>query len=236
MKRALFILTILALLLPLTAFAEGPQEGDYQAVAAETPQQNFFILGEQIEFAFFVIDPFGFPIPDFPVDIRLYRPSTEFGWPLFQAQTPGTGYLIVGESEMRRQSWPAYQATNEFGLYYAKFMLPRDNVWYPCGYPCRWECDFYDPFTDTWERHSPLVVVDLYKSFEDWLFAPLYWPWIAPADTVHPMEAWAFEGGTWYVLGGGVWELEIDGYFWKTSDLEVDYPADWPFICPWMLP
>jgi hypothetical protein len=164
-----------------------------------------------------------------------------YGWP-FQGNAKmdknfvGSGLLTGAGSEWdfdswyqltwdnpdgpRRQSWPKYQSTDSVGFYYAKFMLPRDEVWYPCSYPGKWDCNFYDPWTDTWEFHSPWLRADKYPAsappFASELF-PLYWPykwdslygwtgdlpWTAGYDEAIPYPQWAeipIGSGFWYYL------------------------------------
>jgi hypothetical protein len=248
MKRTLVVLTVLLVLsaLPLSVFADEPAWGT--SAAAPDALARPVLLGDQVTFDIGpVINPItGFPWAGFPIDISLYRPPTLTGWPLFDDPLPGAGWLVVDESRFRRQSWPLSKTTNIWGLYQAKFMLPRENTWYPCGYPCRWDCDFYDGTTDTWDRHGPYLAnftgvpfVPVQTPAEQ-LFAPLYWPNAIfgdpiTLDAVHPLEAWSFEGDTTNALPWQ-WEFQVIGYYWKSSDLEVDYPADWPAICPWMLP
>lgn len=253
MKRTLFVLTVLVVfsMLAGTAFADEAPWGKSTSTT-NAPTANYLLMGDQMVFDFVVLDPALNPLPLFPVDISLYRPSTLAGWPLNQAPSPGSGWLMVDESAFRRQTWPKDKATNEWGIYQAKFMLPRENTWFPCGYPCRWQCDFYDGLTDTWDRHFPYSLIPVLPRSghpDDFLYWPLYWPNSIfgdpiTMDAVHPLEAWAFQGDTWNVLtvfdgvavGPGIFEAEVQGYWWKASDLEVDYPADWPDICPWMLP
>jgi hypothetical protein len=88
---------------------------------------------------------------------------------------------IDGGATDRRQTWPDYVETDGFGWYYAKFMLPRDEGWYPCGYPCKWNCNFFTP--NVWIFHSPWEMVPVYPAAvpftEQWYwpdYFPLYWP------------------------------------------------------------
>lgn len=212
-------------------------------------------------------------------------------------------YLPTGSNPdgPRRQSWPTYQETDAWGFYYARFMLPRDEVWYPCSYPCKWGCNFYLPYADLWEFHSPWLVNDVYPAAVPFtpawyypVYFPLYWPWkywtdgifdawvgdlpwtaadeatpypqfylfeedpattdddilyygvlpsvTDPQDTVHPLTVWTVEG----TFGSNIqvlpdagdlvdpidWgEIEVVGYDWKTTDLEVEWPADYPMEC-----
>ncbi|MBN1137396.1 MAG: hypothetical protein JXM73_12475 [Anaerolineae bacterium] len=250
MKRLFTVFTVVFVMLMVasTAFAATPPqkpdglvEQSWQAFAPAWDPWEFdpayTILGSVWDFEFWLTDPGGFLAPFTPVDIWLWAPSTTGGWPLAMAQTAGTWFLPIGASEVRRQTWPTYQMTDSVGYYYSEFMLPRDEVWYPCSYPCKWKCNFWDPIQGIEIYHSPLVQVFVYRqpvgSFW-YLLYPLYWPWAGdPMDTVAPLTAWAFLGnGVW--VENAYWEFEIEGYYWTTRDLEVEWPADWPFICPWM--
>ena len=256
------------------------------------------ILGEVWEYAFWMTTP-PHPVtgvrelaPFHPVDIWLWRPPTMdiFGnpvWPLNKVPAPAPGFWYLPEvsSSLRRQTWPAYAGTDEVGFYYAKFMIPRNaaDTWFPCGFPCRWECNYWDPMTGVWEIHAPNVIAPVYRIPLDdpnaifWpYFYPLYWPdlgggflWPGPdwdlwwGDTIHPLTAWPIEGEFDSLLafcdaidpdplvigdefydcdvdGNGFdfdteayWEYVAFGYFWKTTDLEMNWPADWPLLCPW---
>jgi hypothetical protein len=268
------------------------------------------VLGEVYEYTFWLWTPpdpiFGImePAPNHPVDIWLWRPPTvDFGdpldWPLDFIPEPwnawGFWYLEDGASTLRRQTWPTYATTDDWGIYYAKFMLPRNaaETWFPCGFPCRWECTWYDPVLNQWNWHAPFDVVPVYRLpllddptsiFWPWVYT-LYWPGDAPpftynwfwpdplyfvlwwGETVHPLTALPSEGqfdsflawcdaidpdgfpGTgdefWDCDVNGDfedfdymahWEYLVMGYLWKTTDLEVAWPGDWPALCPWQLP
>lgn len=259
MKRLFVIVAVLvvALMVASPAFAANPpQKPDgvaSQGYTAFAPAWDPFefdpaytILGTVWDFEFWMTDPDGFLAPNMPVDVYLWRPPTvdilgNAVWPLAMAQTAGTWFLPTVSSEVRRQSWPAFQGTNEVGYYYSEFMLPRDEVWYPCSYPCKWNCNFWDPIQNVAVYHSPALIVPIYRQPIDefwYLFYPLYWPYdLMPEDTVHPLTAWAFIGdgpagaGSW--IENAYWEFEIGGYFWSTRDLKMEWPADWPFICEW---
>ena len=85
---------------------------------------------------------FDFVTPGIRVDAYLYRPLTLGGWPFAGGPTVGTWWWTGPDSSQRRQSLAAYQLTDEWGWYYAEFMFPRDNVWYPCGFPLQWQCNY----------------------------------------------------------------------------------------------
>jgi hypothetical protein len=242
-----------------TAF-EPPWWGDNFA-----PRQA--LLGSVQEFAFYLVDPYAALAPFHQVDIWLQRPPTINGagdvvWPFGDSTDPrqfGGWFMATGESEMRRQSWPTYATTNELGYYYAKFMLPRENTWYPCGYPCNWQCDFVDPIGGGTEYHSPYAIVPVYRIPLDnpdaiyWpLSYPLYWPnGDNRQDTFAPLVAFPTEGANadmmafcdWVGPDPGdfdcsqypyaFWAFGITGYYWKTTDLRMNWPADYPLLCDW---
>lgn len=258
MRTKLFaIALVLAVTLSITgtAFAGNDTPADSQGYFGVAPVWDPFefdpaytILGSVWDFEFWLCDPTSpagtcVTVPNYPVNIWLYSPDTTGGWPLDMAQTAGTWFLPIGSSPFRRQSWPSYQGTNEFGYYYSEFMLPRDEAWYPCSFPCKWKCNFIDPVTGTYYDHSPYTLIYVYRepvgAIWDLLY-PLYWPYADPlADTVHPLEAYATEGLLEsFILDPGRadlldWEFEVQGYFWSTRDLEVEWPLDYPALCPW---
>lgn len=196
MRRVLFVTLVLVLLLSTasTAFAVDPPK----------PAQ----LGEVWWFL-----GTGF-FPGEEVGLYLYRPSTVAGWPLFTttgndfgAQNVGTGFMNIGESEVRRQSYPTWQFADVWGLYYAEFMLPRDEVWFPCSYPLKWGCN-YETAPGVWAYHSPADQ----SNFE----FGLVWPWLGnPMDTSHPLEALMISGTTIDFA----FPMEVTGMYWKWSDI-----------------
>lgn len=173
-----------------------------------TPLSSGFFdakLGDIVQVFFPLFNPDGFPATFWPVDVYLWRPPTilecedgeykywslvmnpqkvDSGWPApydFPSWFAGAWDNPDGP---RRQSWPAYQETDIFGFYYAKFMLPRDEVWFPCGYPCKWQCNGYNPWTDTYTWHSPWLTAYSYPPAvpftPEWyypLMYPMYWPY-----------------------------------------------------------
>jgi hypothetical protein len=312
MKRLFAILAVVVIVLPMatSAFADsdfeaaGPEQWPFVGYSARElyfEPNNFdpraTILGSVYEYMFWLWTPpdpiFGISSPagDHPVDVWLWRPSTlGGGWGLdFIGPNPGEWWLWDFSSALRRQSWPTYASTDGFGFYYAKFMLPRNaaETWYPCGFPCRWECTGFDPIANAWEIHAPVEVVPVYRIpladpnaiFWPWTYT-LYWPnptlngwvWLWPdpgyfvlwaGETVHPLAAVPSEGvfdtflswvdavdpdgipgngDEWWDFdpdGSGFvddyimhWEYAVMGYLWKTTDLEVEWPADWPQLCP----
>jgi hypothetical protein len=179
-------------------------------------------------------------VPGERVDMYLYRPSTLAGWPFPGGPYWGTWWWTLPESEMRRQSWPAWQFADGFGVYFAEFMLPRDEVWYPCGLPYNWNCSFV---IDPGDPINPPIIEYHSPAYEGNFEAGLEWPhfdaytyyvlgdWAGakamanPMDCVSPLEA--------HMIGESghsvVFSMEVDGYFWKSSDLEEPfYWIGWP--------
>jgi len=214
MKRLLFVAVLLVLLF-----------GTFSTALAQEPPAQ---LGEVWWFY-----GTGF-LPFERVDMYLYRPSTLAGWPFAGGPYWGTWGWTDTDSEMRRQSWPTWQHADGFGVYYAEFMLPRDEVWFPCSYPYKWNCNFViypgDPINPpVIEYHSPAYQGNFEFGLE-WPHFDVY-TYLAtadfdaalavanPADTVSPLEAYMI-GESGY---GFVFSMEVDGYFWKWSDLEEPF-------------
>lgn len=121
-----------------------------------------------------------------------------------------------------------YKYANGLGGYYSQFMLPRDEVWFPCSYPYKWKCN-YEVAADTWVIHSPAVLVTDFT-----LNGGNPWPWfwadgtqLFNPDTVAPVQIDIFDPSTSPM--GYSFELEIAGYFWKYSDLEEPW---YPIVLP----
>jgi hypothetical protein len=207
MRRVLFVTIVLVMLLGSfsSAFAAEPQR-----VEQVTPA----LLGEVWWFYF------DFGAPGIRVDAYMYRPSTLLGWPFAGGPDYGTWWWTGPDSEMRRQSWPTYQYTDMWGWYYAEFMFPRDEVWFPCSFPLKWKCNYLiDPGSPVdppvYEYHSPYAMA--YECVLDGaVLICLDWPWaVAPYDTVSPMEVYLIdEYGFGYVI-----PFEILGMYWKFSDI-----------------
>jgi len=226
MRRVLFLTITLVLLLGTFGTASAQDVGDYHVIA----------LGDIGEFNVWTATPYA------AVDIELYRPSTLLGWPFDEGPYEGTGWLVIGASESRRQSYPAYQFADELGYYYAEFMFPRDNVWYPCGYPYRWACNFSHPDEGYVEFHSPVAQgrLGLGGYFESPLLWPYYdslyydatgdfeeaWNRANPMDTVHPLWVDVYVDGDLFYS----WPNEVTGYYWKVSDLEYDMEDAFDFV------
>jgi hypothetical protein len=238
MRRVLFVSIALVILLSSfsAAFAAEPEQVVPEAILGEV---WWFWAG-----------------PWFPyerVDMYLYRPPTcvwdvilemcvspptwpatgllgnPWGGPYY-----GTWWWAGPDSEQRRQSWPTYQYADDFGWYYAEFMLPRDEVWFPCSYPYKWKCNYLlypgDPiFPPVVEWHSP--------ANQNFFLMP--WPWWAswmspldpnawfvadPMDTVSPLEALMI-GESGRAIS---FPFEVTGYYWIWTDLENGW-YDVPF-------
>jgi hypothetical protein len=196
------------------------------AVAAEPKRVDQLIqaqLGEVWGFYF------GGFFPYERVDAWMHRPATidALGntiWPFADPPVVGTWWWTGDGSTIRRQSWPTYQYADGAGYYFAMFMLPRDEVWFPCSYPFKWKCNYIiNPITTEW--HSPAT-----QPFE----TGLYWPWLDidaaadPQDTVSPVQVWLCNMGSQCddtippYAWAPVWtiDFEVTGYFWKWSDFE----------------
>jgi hypothetical protein len=199
MRKVLFAAVALVMLLSLFAGS---------AVAAEPKRVEQNYIGQLGEVWFHYYGGF-FPFER--VDAYLYRPSTLAGWPLVDPPVVGTWWWTGDGSQVRRQSWPDWQFADMFGYYFTQFMLPRDEVWFPCSYPLKWKCNYIiDPYTIEW--HSPAT-----QPFE----LGMYWPWLDydaaanPMDTVSPLEVWLV-GETGF---GWIIEFEVTGYYWKWTDI-----------------
>jgi hypothetical protein len=273
MRNKLFAVLSLVVLLSLVTTSVFAAEPQAPAIGTETLWGGWWMLGEVAEFIVPAFDPItgdsinGPFLLNWPVDVWLYRPDTApfaSRFPAEWAALPGPWWIKPeGESSLRRQSWPMYTGSDAFGWYYAKFMLPRENTWYPCGFPCRWECNYWSgpPLYVYDEMHSPYELWFSYPDVETMTYWPLFWPWDMnwlepgqgfvnpyyvpygvgvdplPWDTVHPMEIWITEG--WGDTAMYILEVGMLGYQWKTSDPEVHrYYEDWPDLCgdPWDWP
>jgi hypothetical protein len=215
MKRMIFLTLVLVLLGTAgTAFAD-PQR--------VTQDPDPVTLGDVWWFYY------PFDEPDLRVDAYLYRPSTlvwdetleEFvsEWPFAGGPAYGTYWYPDFESRQRRMNLsghapdpddpdPVYLFTDAFGYYYAEFMMPRDEVWFPCGFPLKWKCNYAISPVET-EYHSPVQMV-----YPD----GLEWPWAAdPQDTVSPLEVYLIdENGDGYII-----PFEVTGMYWILSDLNL---------------
>jgi hypothetical protein len=230
MKRVLFLSVVLVMLLGSfsTAFAGEPVRVEMQPPAVTLGDVWWFY--------------FDFGAPGIRVDAYLYRPATAFwnpltldweelGWP-FGVPTYGTWWwwdpmtipedwdmVVLNDSEQRRQSWPSYQYTDIWGFYYAEFMMPRDEVWFPCGFPLQWKCNYVIDQLGTMVFHSPVDMVYECRFLDPNLLIVecLQWPWIFdPQDTVSPLEVYLIdEYGFGYII-----PFEVTGMYWKFSDFE----------------
>lgn len=273
MQRKLFVILSLVVLLSLTAstaFAE-PNE------PTETDGTSYgwlgeWSLGDVVRLSGIAKDPVtNATLTYWPVEAWLYRPNTIYGRdeflgfdPRFPAEWDLANVYIKPEyqSALRRQEINnSAEATlsDAFGQFFIRMMLPRNaaETWYPCGFPCRWQCNYYST-NDGWTWHSPALLTYVYPDYRftvppkpywpvpSWVLAhrPLFWPWAQvysyegltpesdpmPFDTVHPLELWIlepFEMNAMYIL-----EMRILGVDWQPTDTKVDdYLEDWPWIC-----
>jgi hypothetical protein len=234
MRRLLYAVLVAAMLvIPATAFADEPD-----ALVVPPIPDGWWILGELWDTPDYGNPGFDVWAPFERVDAYMWSPSTLAGWPLTQAPIMGDWWLPIGASDYRRMSYAEdYWYADMFGGYYAEFMLPRDEVWYPCSFPLKWKCNFITP-TGV-EYHSPAVMA--YECwFEGLNLVCLTWPWSItpgsqcrkpedndanaiqdpgnPCDTIAPVviDIGNFENTFPY---GFEYELEIDGMFWKLSDI-----------------
>jgi hypothetical protein len=210
MRRLLYVLLVVAMLvIPAgTAFAK------------EKPEQipdGWWLLGELWDTPDYGNPAFDVWAPFERVDAYLQRPSTLAGWPLTQAPIMGTWWATLDASQERRMSYAEdYFYADMFGGYFAEFMLPRDEVWFPCSFPLKWKCNFITP--NGTEYHSPAAM-----AYECWMeglnLVCLDWPWaVAPYDTISPLNVNIYNTYNMFPYGFQ-YELEIAGMFWKLSDI-----------------
>jgi hypothetical protein len=263
MRKLFAILSVVVMLSMIapTVFAE-PTSVDATIVEFGGAGQLGTIFADAIP----ALDPVTGEIypPGWPVEAYLYRPDTMLGYtPWFPAEwNPATEYIAPAfESELRRQTWPRNAVVAPDGFFYFAFLMPRDRAWYPCGFPCSWQCNYYDPILDAWEFHSPQAMTFVYRDPYMMDHLPLFWPWDLDwfdtlLGTVNPygpppfyeyydypitQDATPFDTvhpvELWVVdevsdFALRIYELKVQGYRWRWSDLTVsDYVLDWPFIC-----
>lgn len=214
MRRLLFlVVAIVMLAIPASS-----------AFAAERPEANGgpifagqFYLGEVVWVSVGGVFDAGER-----ADAWLTRPSTNAGWPLVAAPIAAPAWWVTtGASQMRRMSYAENPnlVANAWGIWNAIFMLPRDEVWYPCSFPFKWKCNF-EVAPGLFELHSPALVV-----YDASIPAYLqYWPWMDifgaagdPADTISPMFLDVVNYGP--VVKAEGFDLEIVGYEWKWTDI-----------------
>jgi hypothetical protein len=164
-------------------------------------------------------------VPFVGIDAYLYRPPTADAlgntiWPIGSgAPDHGTWWWTGPDSSQRRQSWPAYQMTDMWGYFYFEFMFPRDEVWYPCGFPLQWKCNYVIDAFGTVEWHSPVDNVYECRPANPMgtLLECLVWPWaVDPQDTVSPLQVLLVDE---FGFGAAV-DYEVTGMYWKFSDFE----------------
>jgi len=142
MRRLLYFVAIVAMLaIPAsTAFADAPD------AQVEQIPDGWWLLGELWWTPDYGDTAFDVWAPFERVDAYMWRPSTLGGWPLTQAPIMGTWWATLPGSDYRRMSYAEdYFYADMFGGYYAEFMLPRDEVWFPCSFPLKWKCNFATP-------------------------------------------------------------------------------------------
>jgi hypothetical protein len=214
MRRVLYTLLVLALLVPAGSVFAEPQ------IVQQTPDGQW-VLGEVWTTP---DDLFGMPIwePFERVDAFMTRPAASYpdGWP-FEWGPVGfwedvdPWWWSGPQSAQRRMSYAEdWFFASEWGGYYAEFLLPRDEVWYPCDWPLQWKCD-YEIAAGVWEVHSPQLVIVEPDPADPWggeIFF-LNWP---PFDTISPVvidiQDAEKELGVQY-------QLEIIGYTYYASDI-----------------
>lgn len=228
MRRAFYVLLLIALLaIPASsAFAE-PE------IVQQIPD-GVWLLGElwwtPVEMSFPA--PGGtFPVGWMPgerVDAWMWRPPTvdiagNPVWPLTQAPISGSWWMPTLSSEQRRMSYAEdWLIANDFGGYYAEFLLPRDEVWFPCGFPLKWQCNYIVPVAGgvVLEWHSPAIMAYECAFIDPFTLACLNWPWaVEPMDTISPVVIDVFNSESPFPYGYE-FELEIAGMFWKFSDID----------------
>jgi len=232
MRRLLYVLLLLALLVPAGSVFAEPQ------VVEQIPD-GMWVLGE---IWWTPDDLFGAPIwdPGERVDAWLTRPATlewddeldmwvkvwpfEWGpwnfWEGWDVPWADVEPWFLGglASQQRRVSYAEdWLYATQWGGYYAEFLLPRDEVWFPCSWPLKWKCD-YELAPDVWERHSPQIVIvepsDPSNVWDPEGITFLNW---APFDTVSPLVIDIFNDAV--VPTGVQYQLEIIGYTYYASDI-----------------
>jgi hypothetical protein len=191
------VLTALALVMLLSVFVS--------SALADEPKRTESVTAQLGEVWMFYFSGFS---PGEPVDAYMYRPSTLEGWP-WPGDPPlvGDWWWTGPASQARRQSWPDWTNADKYGYFFTMFLLPRDEVWFPCSFPLKWQCNYViNPLITEW--HSPAT-----QPFE----LGLTWPWAGnPMDTVSPVEVWLLnEHGVGWII-----PFEVTGYYWKWSDLK----------------
>jgi hypothetical protein len=205
MQRKLFLVLSLVVLMSLagSAVAAEPQGQEPTTVNATIyTWGGEWQLGERVQDIFIAFDPLTMTIlPYETVGGWLYRPDTD---PIFAPRFPAEWDLVnefvkpEGQSALRRQF---KTVSDSFGFYYFRFMLPRDENWYPCSWPCKWKCNYYNT-ANGWTFHSPQLLWFRYPDYRftdppkpywpepTWVMThePLYWPW--DLGWVDPFVGW----------------------------------------------
>lgn len=266
MQRKLSIVLAVVMLLSLMATAA------YAEPNEPTAPEGYFLyaggersLGDLVSLTGFTFDPLLstgdllWVLPYHPYESWLYRPDTVYGvddvWG-FDPRVPGQWDLDneyikpVFDSSLRRQL-EGSGVSNAFGVFQIRFMLPRNaaETWYPCGFPCKWQCNYFDPING-WEFHSPMGVrqyIDentyvrvLPWRYPDYRFTkppkpywppplevmtyyPLFWPWAGYDYGQDPAAAYQFD--TVHPLEW--WVVEpVHGYAMHIAEIKV-VSTDW---------
>lgn len=226
MRRLLYAVLFLALLIPTGSVFAEPQVIDQY-------EDGMWLLGE----IWWTPDwLYGEPIWEAEdevtglperVDAFLTRPSTLEGWPFewgpyqfwdgVDADLLPSDYVDVDpwylpkeQSSQRRISYAEdWLYATEWGGYYAEFLLPRDEAWFPCSFPNKWACDF-EVAPNDWVYHSPQLVVWEPGGAQEGI---LLWD---PYDTVSPLVVDIQDEEKEF---GVQFQLEIIGYTWYASDI-----------------
>lgn len=202
MRRKVFLFLSLMVLMSLVGSAAAVEpQGPTATEQTMLSWGGAWQLGERVQDIFYAFDPITLdPLPYEPVDIWLYRPDTAPFDPRFPGEWDPVNEFVKpqGQSALRRQ----YQTESDaFSFYYFRFMLPRDENWYPCSWPCKWKCNYYNSMVG-WEFHSPQLLWFRYPDYrftdppkpywpEPWdvlTKSPLYWPW--DLEWVDPYLGW----------------------------------------------
>ena len=218
MRRLLYFVIVIAMLaIPASsAFAaERPQSADQPIFAGQ------FYLGEIVW-----VSVGGLFDPGERADAWLTRPAAVFptSWPLVAAPIGGLGgawWVTEGSSMTRRMSYAEDPnlVANDWGIWNAIFMLPRDEVWYPCSFPLKWKCNF-EIAPGLFELHSPALVVydaSIPAFMQYWPWEDIFGPVADVQDTISPMWLDVMNYGP--VSKAFNFDLEIVGYEWKWSDI-----------------
>lgn len=242
-RKMLIVLALVALLvMPASAaFAEPDQPAAVDITIVWSPGEAS--LGDLVGVAGFTFDPI-LSTPEqlvvtayAPYESWLYRPDTVYGRdgvagfdPRFPALWDLENEYIkpYWQSSLRRQE-EGSGVSNAFGMFQTKFMLPRNaaETWYPCGFPCQWQCNYYEPLVG-WEFHSPLGVA--YYIDETTVIRALPWRYPAYVDRPYwpsPLEVMTYYPLFWPWAGYDYGQDPAEAYQWDTV-----HPVEWWLVDP----